>query len=214
MTDVWSSRAQAYVESDAHRQGEDLDILVAWAGGASSALDIATGGGHVAARLRELGLRVVTVDPAPGMNPDVVSRAEQLPFADASFDVVACRTAAHHFDDVRAAVREMARVSAGRVLLVDTLNMGEAAEEAEKLRDPSHVRNYTDAEWREIVSDAGLGIDEVRFVQHSFDLAAWLRRTGCEGEEAERVRALWGDRVAAGRLTLDKIAIKALKGFG
>jgi SAM-dependent methyltransferase len=214
VTDIWSSRAQAYVESDAHRAGEDLDILVAWAKGASSALDVATGGGHVAARLRELGLRVVTVDPAPGMAPDVVSRAEQLPFAAASFDVVACRTAAHHFDDVRAAVREMTRVSADRVLLVDTLNMGAAAEEAEKLRDPSHVRNYTESEWGEVMSDAGLGIDEVRFVEHSVDFAAWLRRTGCEGEEAERVQALWGDRVATGRLTLDKIAIKALKGFG
>jgi hypothetical protein len=31
------------------------------------------------------------------------------------------------------------------------------------------------------------------------------------GEEAERVRELWGERVSDGRLTLDKIAIKAVK---
>jgi SAM-dependent methyltransferase len=213
MTDVWSDRAQAYVDSDAHREGEDLDILVGWAEGARTALDVATGGGHVARRLRELGIKVVTVDPAPGMRPDVVSRAEDLPFADSSFDVVACRTAAHHFADVRAAVREMTRVSADRVLIVDTLNMGEEGEEAERLRDPSHVRNYSDAEWRELVTDAGLGIDDVRFMKHTIDFAAWLERTGCRGDEAERVRELWGERVADGRLTLDKIAIKALKGF-
>jgi SAM-dependent methyltransferase len=212
MTDVWSDRAQAYVESDAHREGGDLDILVGWAEGARTALDVATGGGHVARRLRELGIKVVTVDPAPGMGPDVVSRAEDLPFADSSFDVVACRTAAHHFADVRAAVREMGRVSGDRLLIVDTLNMGEEAEDAERLRDPSHVRNYSDAEWRELVADAGLGIDDVRFIKHTFDFGAWLERTGCRGEEAERVRELWGDRVAEGRLTLDKIAIKALKG--
>ena len=210
---MWSERAQAYIESDAHREGADLDQLVVWAAGARTALDVATGGGHVAARLRDAGLEVVTCDPAPGMRPDVICRAESLPFAEGSFDVVACRTAAHHFADVRAAVREMARVADERVLIVDTLHMGDAVEEAEALRDPSHVRNYTEAEWRGIVEEAGLGTDDVQLLAHAFDFAAWLERTGCEGEEAERVRELLGDRVDDGRLTLDKIAIKAAKGY-
>jgi SAM-dependent methyltransferase len=209
----WSDRAQAYVDSDAHREGDDLEQLVAWAAGATTALDVATGGGHVARQLREAGLEVVTCDPAPGMRPDVICRAESLPFAHGSFDVVACRTAAHHFADVRAATREMARVSRDRVLIVDTIHMGDAIEEAETLRDPSHVRNYTEAEWRGIVGEAGLGIDDVRLFSHTFDFAAWLARTGCEGEEAHRVEELLGDRVAGGRLTLDKIAIKAARGF-
>jgi SAM-dependent methyltransferase len=213
MHSLWSDRAQGYIESDAHREGEDLDQLVEWAAGARTALDVATGGGHVAARLRDAGLEVVTCDPAPGMRPDVICRAESLPFADGAFDVVACRTAAHHFDDVRAAVREMARVAGDRVLIVDTLHMGDAVEEAEALRDPSHVRNYTEAEWRGVVEEAGLGIDDVRFFAHAFDFVAWLERTGCEGEEAVRVRELLGDRVDAGRLTLDKIAIRAASGF-
>ena len=211
MTDVWSERAAKYVDSDAHREGDDLELLVSWAAGARTALDVATGGGHVARRLREAGLEVVTCDPAPGMKPDVVCRAEHIPFDDASFDVVACRTAAHHFEDVAAAVREMARVSRERVLLVDTLHMGGDTEQAEALRDPSHVRNYTEAEWRSFVEGAALRIEEVRFTENTFDFAAWLERTGCEGEEAERVRKLWGDRVADGRLTLDKLCIKAAK---
>ena len=209
----WSDRAQAYVDSDAHREGDDLEQLVAWAVGATTALDVATGGGHVARRLREAGLEVVTCDPAPGMRPDVICRAESLPFADSSFDVVACRTAAHHFADVRAATWEMARVSRDRVLIVDTIHMGDTIEEAEALRDPSHVHNYTDAEWRGIIGEAGLGIDDVRFFSHTFDFAAWLARTGCEGEEAQRAEELLGDRVADGRLTLDKIAIRAARGF-
>jgi SAM-dependent methyltransferase len=211
--DLWSDRAAAYVDSDAHREGADLDLLVDWAAGARTALDVATGGGHVARRLREAGLEVVTVDPAPGMRPDVVGHAEHLPFADRSFDVVACRTAAHHFADVRQSVAEMARVAADRVLLVDTVNMGDEVEEAERVRDPSHVRNYTDAEWRTIVTEAGLGIDDVRFLEHAIDLGAWLARTGCEGEDAHSAVSLLGERVADGRLTLDKIAIRALKGF-
>src|SRR5204863_4455892 len=118
---TWDDRAASYVESDAHRAGEDLDQLVEWAAGARTALDVATGGGHVARRLREAGLEVVTCDPSPGMQPDVICHAESLPFADGSFDVVTCRTAQHHFADVPGAVAEMARVSRERVLLVDTV---------------------------------------------------------------------------------------------
>jgi ubiquinone/menaquinone biosynthesis C-methylase UbiE len=211
-TDAWSVRAAAYVESDAHRQGEDLDLLVGWAAGGRQALDVATGGGHVARRLREAGLEVVTCDPAPGMRADVTCRAESLPFAEDAFDVVACRTAAHHFDDVRAAVREMARVSRDRVLIVDTVFMGTEVEEAESLRDPSHVRNYTEAEWREFVEEAGLRIEELETLEHEFDFTAWLERTGCSGATAAQVEALLGERVANGRLTLAKIALRALKG--
>lgn len=211
MTDVWSERAGLYVESDAHRGGEDLEQLVSWASRARTALDVATGGGHVARRLRDEGVAVVTCDSAPGMRPDVVCRAEDLPFADSRFDVVACRTAAHHFSDVRGAVREMARVTRDQTLIVDTLNMGDTAEEAERLRDPAHVRNYTESEWRDIVAAAGLQVEELRMLEHSIDFRSWLERTACEEETAERVRELWGRRVVDDRLTLDKIAIRARK---
>jgi ubiquinone/menaquinone biosynthesis C-methylase UbiE len=206
---VWDGRAASYVTSDAHREGADLDQFVAWAAGARTALDVATGGGHVARRLREAGLEVVTADPSPGMRADVLCHAEHLPFADGSFDVVACRVAAHHFEDVRASVAEMGRVAGDRVLVVDTTNMGDAVEEAEKLRDPSHVRNYDEAEWRSFFADAGLTVEEVRFFAQAFDVHAWLARTGCEGEEAARALELLGERVRDGLLTLDRIAIKA-----
>jgi SAM-dependent methyltransferase len=211
MSDIWTARAQAYRVSDAHAEGEDLDQLVAWAAGARTALDVATGGGHVARRLREAGLDVVTCDSSPGMQPDVICHAEHLPFADGSFDVVTCRTAQHHFSDVRGAVREMARVSRDLVLLVDTVFRGNDLERAEKLRDPSHVRNYSEEEWQSFVEAAGLRVEATLIFPHTFDLAAWLARTGCEGDDAEEALALLGDRVRDGRLTLDKIAIKAVK---
>ena len=151
-----------------------------------TALDVATGGGHVARRLREAGCTVVSCDPAPGMQPDVICRAEHLPFDDRSFDVVACRVAAHHFEDVGLAVQEMARVAGKRVIVVDTTFMGDDVEQAEKLRDPSHVRNYDEAEWRALFEGAGLEVEEVEFFDKSFELQAWLDRTGCVGEDAER----------------------------
>jgi SAM-dependent methyltransferase len=209
MTDIWSERAEQYRTSDAHREGPDLDLLVAWASGARTALDVATGGGHVARRLREAGIEVVTCDPAPGMHPDVICRAEHLPFADGSFDVVATRVAAHHYDDVEQAVAEMARVAARAVLIVDNLYMGDDVEEAERLRDPSHRRNYSEAEWRVFVAQAGLGVEEVQFFEKPIELQPWLDRCGCDGDDAARVRELLGNRVESGYVALDRIAVRA-----
>jgi SAM-dependent methyltransferase len=210
VSDRWSTHAQAYRESDAHRSGADLDLLVEWAYG-KTALDVATGGGHVAGRLREAGFDVVTVDPAPGMQADVISRAEHLPFADGSFDVVVSRIAPHHFAEIREAIREMARVSGDLVLIVDNLYRDDVVEEAERLRDPTHVRNYDEAEWRELFSHAGLQVEVVELLDTDIDLEAWLARAGCEGDEAERVRGLLAGRVTGGRLSMTRIALKGRK---
>jgi ubiquinone/menaquinone biosynthesis C-methylase UbiE len=211
MTDVWSKRAQLYRESEAHREGEDLDLVVEWAEGAETALDVATGGGHVARRLRKAGINVVSVDSAPGMEPDVVSRGEDLPFADGSFDVVACRVAAHHFEDVEKAVFEMARVSRDRVIVVDNLFLDERAEEADRVRDPSHVRNYTEKEWRELFESAGLRIEEVRRLQKQIEIEPSLERAGTPEADAQRFRELLADRIEAGWITLDRLAILGRK---
>jgi SAM-dependent methyltransferase len=208
---VWNDRADAYRHSAAHRTGADLDLLVEWAEGARTALDVGSGGGHVARRLREAGLEVVTVDPAPGMQADVQAFAEHLPFSDASFDVVATRAAVHHFADLTAGVREMARVAADRVLVVDNLFMGEDAEDAERLRDPAHVRNYTEAEWRRLLEGVGLRLEDVRRLEHPIGVAAWLERVGCTGDDAARVRELLADRIEDGRVRLERIVLKAVK---
>jgi SAM-dependent methyltransferase len=204
---TWSERAQLYRESAAHREGEDLDLVVEWSKGAETALDVATGGGHVARRLREAGVNVVTLDPAPGMQPDVVSRGEDLPFADRSFDVVACRVAAHHFEDVEKAVHEMARVSRDRVIVLDNLFLDERAEEADRVRDPSHVRNYTEQEWRELFRSSGLRIEDARRLAKPIEVEPWLERAGTPEGDARRVRELLSDRVEEGWITLDRIAI-------
>jgi SAM-dependent methyltransferase len=210
VTDRWSTHAQAYRESEAHRSGADLDLLVEWAEG-RTALDVATGGGHVARRLREAGFDVVTVDPSPGMQADVLSTAEHLPFADGSFDVVVSRIAPHHFADIGEAIGEMARVSGDLVLIVDNLYRGDAVEQAERLRDPTHVRNYSEDEWRQLFVEAGLEVEAVELIETDIEVEGWLARAGSVGDEAERVRALLGDRIQDGRLAMTRIALKGRK---
>ena len=203
MTDTWSERAEAYRESDAHRQGRDLELFAEWAEG-ETALDVATGGGHVANRLREAGFQVVTIDPAPGMKPDVISRAEEIPFADKSFDVVACRVAAHHFQDPAGALKEMARVSRSLVLIADNLYLGEPGEEADRLHDPTHVRNYSEEEWRRMFDEAGLDVEAFEREDKRIDLQGWLDRAGTPPQDADRVRELLADRVDEGKLRLER----------
>jgi SAM-dependent methyltransferase len=213
MTDLWSQRADAYRESPTHAAGDDLDLVVEWCEPAPgvTVLDVATGGGHVARRLREAGATVVTVDPAPGMQADTTAPAEDLPFADASFDAVACRIAAHHFHDVIAAVKEMARVARSRVVICDNVFVSETSEEADRLRDPSHVRNYSSPEWHSFFELAGLRVEDERHFLRDTDFEDWLARVECTGENAARVRELLGDRVAAGRLSLPTVVLKGVR---
>lgn len=212
---TWSERADAYRESETHRSGADLDLLVEWCEPAEGvkALDVATGGGHVARRLREAGCEVVTLDPSPGMQADVLASAEHIPFEDGAFDVVVTRIAPHHFEDIRAAVAELERVSNRLVVVEDTLYSSERHEQAEKLRDPTHVRNYTEDEWREFLTEAGLEVEQVECFEKEHPLEDWLARTGCEGAEAERVRELLADRMTDdGTAWVDtKLVIRARK---
>lgn len=211
MSSIWNERADAYRTSNEHRTGPDLDLIVEWALGARTALDVATGGGHVARRLRQAGLEVVSCDVAPGMRPDVICRAEELPFADAGFDVVTSRLGAHHFEDVEAAVREMARVVRERVLVVDNVYAGEASEEADHVRDPSHGRKHSEDEWRTLFAGAGLRVDDVRRLEREIPVTGWLERTGCVGADAERVRELLADRIEEDTIRIERIALKGSK---
>jgi SAM-dependent methyltransferase len=213
MTDFWSDRAQAYRESATHAVGDDLDLVVAWCEPRPdvTVLDVATGGGHVARRLREAGAQVVTVDSAPGMEPDVLAPADHLPFADASFDVVACRIAAHHFPDVLAAVKEMARVAHHRVVICDNTFTSESAEEADRLRDPSHVRNYGVAEWLSFFELAGLEVADEAFIVRDTDLEDWLARTETPVGVRPRIRELLESRIRDARLELPTVVLKGTK---
>ena len=99
-------------------------------------LDVACGAAHAAEAVAAHVRQVVGVDLTPALLETGARRltergvrnvllqeanAARLPFADASFDLVYCRAAVHHFAEPDAQVREMARVCrpGGRVVLLD-----------------------------------------------------------------------------------------------
>jgi SAM-dependent methyltransferase len=199
--------AATYATSRPHAQGGSLARLVELAAPqpAWTALDIATGAGHVALALAPHLSHAVAADLTPqmlgvarGLAGDrnianisfAVLRAEALPFPDATFDLVTCRIAPHHFDDVRKFVTESARVlrPGGRFGLVDNVSpdpsmmegdagaLAAAADEYnafEKLRDPSHHRCLTLPEWRDLVAQAGLAERHVELIDKAMVFGPW-----------------------------------------
>ena len=147
------------------------------------------------------------------MQPDVIARGEELPFADGWASTSSSRRlGAHHFGDVRAAVHEMARVAAKMVVIVDNTFGGEGLEEAEQRPRPVarpllHGRGVAGAVRRRGPADRG----------DPFAAAARSRSSrgspgrAATGEEADRVRELAADRIEDGWITLDRIAMKGVK---
>jgi ubiquinone/menaquinone biosynthesis C-methylase UbiE len=192
--------AAAYVTSRVHASGADLDWLVEAAAltGTQRVLDVATGGGHTAFALAPYAVEVVALDFTRPMlevaQREAVARglsmlrflegdAQALPCKDASFEVVTCRHAAHHFPQVDRAVREWARVltPAGKLLLVDSISPEEEEAQAllhdiEVLRDPSHVRSHRMAQWLALLAQAGFTVDIARAWGVDLDLLDWTQR--------------------------------------
>ena len=131
MTDVWSSRADAYRSSPTHASDPDLDLVVEMCNprAGKKILDVASGGGHVTRRLRESGAEVVSLDPSPGMHADVLAPAEHIPFADGSFDCVVAAWVLFHLPDIDKGLDELSRVLAPGGRLVATTNAERHMEE-------------------------------------------------------------------------------------
>jgi len=102
-------------------------------------------------------------------------------------------------------------VSRGLVLVSDNLYLGEAGEEADRLHDPTHVRNYSEDEWRELFAAAGLEIEEFEREDKRIDFQGWIDRAGTPPEDAERAQELLADRIEDGQLRLDRGIFKARK---
>jgi ubiquinone/menaquinone biosynthesis C-methylase UbiE len=213
--------AQRYVTSQAHAQGNDLDRLLAIAQPQPDwlVLDVATGGGHTALKFAPHVARVMATDITPKMleaaeahiaaqgTENVTYKradAEDLPFADARFDLVTCRIAPHHFPDAPRFVREGARVlvPGGLLLVQDHMlpDNGEAAryiDAFERLRDPSHNRAYDEGEWTAMYRDAGLEVVHTEQVLKRHDFHPWAERQNCTPEAIARLTQMMVDAPAA-----------------
>jgi SAM-dependent methyltransferase len=203
--------AESYRDSPLFAAGHDLRLLLALAApkGDERLLDVGTGAGHTALAFAPHVREVVGIDltpemvavaeaqPHPGNVRFLVADAEDLPFPDASFDLVTCRYAAHHFPDPGRAGAEMARVlrAGGRLFLVDQVapEEEEAAaflNELDRLRDPSHARDEKLSTWRALIGGAGLALGRSEAWALPLDLEDWLRRAQTPPAEAAAVRRL------------------------
>src|SRR3974377_733521 len=92
--------------------------------------------------------------------------AEEMSFADGSFDLVTVRVAPHHFSSPQRFVREAGRglKPGGHFLLIDgTVPDDDPQTEewlhgGEKWRDPSHGRFLSRKAWQDLASEAGLEV--------------------------------------------------------
>lgn len=213
--------ARAYTASPSHRSGRDLDRLVALLDprGHERLLDVATASGHTALALAPRVREVVGLDLTPAMAAEfaaearargfpaarfVVGDVEAIPFPAASFDLVTCRRAAHHFPDIPRALAEMARVlcPGGRLGLADMVAPDSPAaahffNDLERARDPSHQRALNPAEWLAAVAAAGLEVQAWELVAEEVPWDQWLSPVPPDSPEGQRAYALAQAALAA-----------------
>lgn len=156
---------------DAREALVDLDL-----GSAERVLDVGCGTGEFTAVLREETpdeATVVGVDRDPDLlghapGPTVRADALSLPFADSTFDVVACQALLVNLPDPTTALREFRRVSRGRVAAVEPDN---AAVSVDSTVDDEAVlaRRARERYLRGAGTDVSLGDASTAFERTGFD---------------------------------------------
>lgn len=203
--------SDAYATSDVHAKGESLALLVelvrpqpGW-----QVLDVATGAGHTALAFAPHVARVVATDLTAEMlakTAELATKrgltnvetqpadAESLPFDGASFDLVTCRIALHHFPNPRQALTEFARVLKPGGLLGFTDNITVPDRQAagyynayEKLRDPSHNWVYPLVRLQAMIEDAGLRVEASRELSKEFEFHEWADRQHASAATKEKL---------------------------
>lgn len=191
--------ARAYITSRPHAKGASLQRLVElvkpqpdW-----QALDIATAAGHTAFAFAPRVAHVWATDITPQMltvareqadargvdNVTVeYADADNLPYADARFDLLTCRIAPHHFPDIGAFMRESVRVlrAGGILAVVDNVApegvAGDFVNAFEKLRDPSHGRCLSTEEWLQAYTTANLELAHHEILEKQMVFEDWAAR--------------------------------------
>ena len=218
--------AANYATSAVHVGGPDLAAMLdAWPlRGDELVLDAGAGAGHTALAFAPLVGHVIAVDLTDPMLEqgrqlaaergidNVEFRAadvECLPFEDATFDLVTSRFSLHHCPHPRTAAGELARVlkPGGGLILVDVVSPEEPAADTvlnaiEILRDPSHVRDHSVSQWRQMLEAAGLHAEQAGAWPLRMEFEAWVRRMETPAAAAAQVRALLDRAPAEARSAL------------
>lgn len=214
VAEQYAPRAQDYVTSAVHSAGADLDQMAGELAGMGEArvLDLGCGGGHVSYRAAPLVREVVACDVTASMLEAVAATArerglsniavrqapaEALPFAAGEFDAVLCRFTTHHWPGMDGGLREARRVlkPGGLAVFIDSVAPGEPVldthlQAVELLRDVSHVRNYSTAQWVDGLSRAGFALTSLTPRRLRMEFPVWIARTRTPAANADAIRSL------------------------
>jgi ubiquinone/menaquinone biosynthesis C-methylase UbiE len=217
--------AADYATSEVHAKGASLKRLVEltepkphW-----RVLDVATGAGHTTLAFAPHVAKVTATDITEEMLAEtrklakargltnvktLSAKAEDLPFPDASFDLVVCRLAAHHFDSVKGFAAEAYRVlmPGGMIGIVDTIapdasivpgrtegdlrRLTAEFEAFKKLADPSHKRCLGLIEWESVLSGAGFDILHRECLDKEMVFGPWADRMRASSVKRTRLREM------------------------
>lgn len=217
----FGATAAAYATSKVHAQGASLARLVELVQPQADwqALDIATAAGHTAFIFAPHVARVIASDITPEMlsvaeeqaakkgisnATTQLADAEDLPFADGSFDLVTCRIAPHHFPHIDRFLAESARVlkAGGTLAVVDNITpddrqAADYVDGIERLRDPSHVHCLSLAEWHSAFAAAGLPVLHEEVADKALEFIDWARRMKISSEVESELRQLFQNAPAS-----------------
>lgn len=213
IADQFTRQAIPFAEMPNHSDAEAMRLTLETigAGPEDRVLDVACGPGIVACELARIARHVTGSDLTPAMLEQARERqrsagldnltwelgdATRLPYADDTFDLVVTRYSFHHLLDPQAALAEMQRVCrpGGKVAVIDVVVEPEAAEaydRMERLRDPSHTRALTPAEYDRIGAAVGLEPVASAFYRLGMDVETILRSSFPNPGDADRIRALF-----------------------
>jgi ubiquinone/menaquinone biosynthesis C-methylase UbiE len=214
-------QAGEYFASRSHASGESLEAVrrLVGPGPYECGLDVATGAGFTAFAIAERCAQTVALDATPEMLGEarriavergidrvafVRGDAERIPLSNASFDLVTCRSSAHHFGRVPIFLLEVARLlrSGGLLVVSDPVSpedgdLVEFLDRIETLRDPTHVHDLRVSEWKRMIDDAGMCVEDAVLVQTPQVFDAWVHRSGATAEAIAELRPLLADAPGA-----------------
>jgi SAM-dependent methyltransferase len=212
--DQFTRQSAPFSSAPAIRNEAALKLLLELTNASSSdtVLDVACGPGIVACAFAQVVAHTTGIDLTPAM----IERARTLqadkrlaniawhvgdivplPYADASFSIVASRYAFHHLQHPQAAMNEMHRVckDGGQILLIDQVasansQQADALNRMERLRDPSHVRALTLAEMHALFASVGLRSPRMTSYRLDVELDMLLKGSFPNEGDAETVRRM------------------------
>lgn len=208
-------QANAYVTSDVHARGKDLERLTELVRGRSTArvLDLGCGGGHVSFACAPHVAEVVAVDLSAEMLRAVTEYAatagltnirtvqaavESVHVPPGSFDVVVSRYSAHHWRELVPGLRAARRAlrDGGLAVFIDVVAPGDPLcdthlQTVELLRDRSHVRDRNVDEWETALVTSGFVVNEVIADRLLLQFDSWVARMRTPEIAQRAIRELW-----------------------